>query len=409
MELEKSKAGVLTMQYNNKYIHSKYDPIRESEQFVANNVHLIKNNIIVIYGLGLGYHINCILNYITDGTKVYIFEWNKDLISACKMVNPDLFTNKYIEIFDSTKKEFFEKLSFYLSKVTDIIVHKPSLETISETNDKLYMLIKGYLITKQWIRDNGSLLEENYIYNSKINAKSIKELINNFAKVNRCKPYVIVASGPSLDFDLDLLKENRERFNIISVGSALRSLMNKGIKPDAIVIMDGKEIVKNQLRDYENSGISLCFLSTASRWAVETYNGPRYIFYNSDGEDEIIIRTGKTVAVAAIDIALKSGAQEIILLGQDLAFLDNKSHTETFEATYGFKDVIRKSGVNKFVKSIDGKMLETTEGYLYFKAQIELIINESKSISFINCSKGALIEGAVHMSLSQYLNNYIKE
>lgn len=401
MGLERSKTGMLTLKYNNKYIHSKYDPIKESENFIENNKELLTEKIIVIYGLGLGYHINCILNNITEDTKVYVFEYNEDLIKNCKLVNSDLFKNKSIVIIDSKDEDFYGKLAIYLEKVEDIIVHKPSLESISKSNEKLYTLINGYLIAKVSIKEIGQLLQENYIYNSKANCRNIKEFINYFACNN--KPYIIVASGPSLDVDLDLLKKNRNRFNIISVGSALRSLMNKGIKPDCVVIIDGKEVVKNQFRGYEDSDIPLCFLSTASRWVVEQYNGAKYIFYNTQGEDDIIIKTGKTVAVAAIDIGIKSGATEIIFLGQDLAFIGDKSHTETFEETYGFKDVIRKSGGNKCVKGVNGEMLNTTEGYLYFKNQIESIIYDNKNINFINCSKGAFINGAQHITFKYYL------
>lgn len=401
VSFEKSKSGSTTLVYNNKYIHSKYDPVKESEQFISNKKNLINEKVILVYGLGLGYHVQAIVNIIDSEQKIYVFEHNNELVKGCKNVNSELFKLDNLSIITSEDKLFYEKLLNCMNMVQDLIIHKPSLETIKNDNQELYDLIKGYSQAKVSIENSALLLKENYEENIKHNCKSIKELINQFKYVNN--PYVIAAAGPSLDDELDLLNKNRDRFTIICVGSALRALMNKGISPDAIVILDGKEIVSKQLEGYENCDIPLCFLSTASRWAVKNYNGPKYIFFNTDGEDDIIIKTGKTVAVSAMDIALKSNAKEIIFLGQDLAFIGEQSHTKTFKEVYGFEDNVKQTSGNKTVLGINGEVLVTTQGYIYFKNQIEKLIKEYTGVKFINCSKGAFINGAKHMNFAKYL------
>ena len=399
ISLEKSKVGVYTLKYNNKYIHSKYDPINEAKKFIENNKGLVTKDNVVIYGLGLGYHIEELLK-VNKNSNVYVFEWNKALIKYCKEVNESLFNIKNVNII-TDNNNFFEFLGEKLNEVEDILIHTPSLETIKENNVKLYNLIKNYKIAKHSIEVNSELLMENYKNNLNTDYKEIKELINSFSKIN--KPYIVTAAGPSLDRELEFLKRNREDFVVVAVGSSLRALMNNNIKPDIISIIDGKEDVAKQLKDYEESGIPLCFLSTASRWAVNNYKGPKYMFFNRVGENEIVIDTGKTVAVSCISIALKCGAKEIILLGQDLAYLNGKSHTSTYEKTYGQEDSPIINNNCKLVKGIDGTMLKTTEGYLYFKEQIEKIISRNKQVKFINCSKGAFIEGAEHIEFSNYL------
>lgn len=401
VSLEKSKSGEFTLLYNNKYIHSKYDPVKEGEQFIKNKEDIIRKKNILVYGLGLGYHIKSILNYINSNQKVYVFEYNSDIVKYCKNVNGELFNNSILNIITYADSKFYEKLSNSMDKVEDIIIHKPSLEAIKYTNNSLYNLISGYAASKISIEKNYKLLNENYKENIKSNNKKIIELINSFKQNN--EPYVIASAGPSLDGELKLLKEYRKRFNIICVGSALRALMNNQILPDAIVIMDGKEVVAKQLQGFEDINVPLCFLSTASRWAVRNYSGPKYIFFNSVGDDDTIIRTGKTVAVSAMDIALKCNGKEIILLGQDLAFIGEKSHTETFKEIYGFEDDVKKTSGNKTVIGINGEILETTQGYIFFKDQIEKLIQDNCSVNFINCSKGAFIEGAKHMNFKDYL------
>ena len=234
--------------------------------------------------------------------------------------------------------------------------------------------------------------EENYKINTENNYKSINEFIEQFKKSN--KPFIIVSAGPSVDNDLSKLKQNREKFNIISVGSAFRTLVKNRITPDAVVIIDTKPIVKKQFENLETYNIPLCFSATASRWAVELYNGPKYIFNTSEHDE---IKTRGTVAVSAMDIAIKCNAKKIILLGQDLAFINKKSHTSTFEETYGFKDDYTINTKMKTVKGVNGECLNTTQGYITFKNKIESLIRENPHIKFINCSKGAYIEGASHV------------
>lgn len=405
IQLEKSRSGAFTLKYNDKYIHSKYDPIKESQQFVNTNIDIIKDKSnIVVYGIGIGYHINEIINNMNQESTLYIFELNDILVEYCKEINPNIFKHKNIIIFHGQNETFYNKLAQTLDLVEDFIIHKASLETIKDINEHFYNLIYDYSDLKKAKHDEdlNELLEDNFNENMKYNYPIINEFINQYSNSN--KPFIVTAAGPSLDFELQLVKAYRDKFNIISVGSSLRALMNNGIKPDAIVILDGKEVVRKQFIGYENECIPLCFAASASRWAVNVYNGPKYIF-NTEGDNETTIKTRGTVAVSAIDIAVKCNAEQIILFGQDLAFIDGKSHTESFEKVYGFKDNVKEHHKNVTVQGVEGTLLPTTRGYIMFKNKIESLIAENKNIKFINCSKGAHIKGTTYMTFFEYINN----
>lgn len=403
IELEKSKSGALTLKYNNKYIHSKYDPVREGIKFAEGNIELLENHTVVLYGIGLGYHIQEISKRLNTDSILYVFDYNNKLIEYCKKVNGDIFNLDNVIIVEGNDINFFNKLSKALNEVNDILIHKSSLDTIQESHELLYNLINDFNIMRQYRKINTEIIkesEENYIYNMEKNYKHINCLINEIKDFK--KPFIIVAAGPSLDNDLDVLKNNREKCIIISVGSALRSLIKKGIKPDVVVIIDTKSIVQKQFDNLDVNGIPLCFAATASRWAVDSYSGPKYIFNVKDGINKEI-KTRGTVAVAAMDIAIQCNAKKIVLLGQDLAFLNKKSHTDSFEETYGFKDDYSEVLKMKKIKSVYGEMLKTTQGYITFKNKIESLIRENPKIEFINCSKGALIEGTHHMNFEDIM------
>ena len=402
-EMERSKTGYVTLRYNGKYIHSKYNPVKEAEQFANNNYNVIENNsTVVVYGLGLGYHILALNKLLKKKCNLYVFEYNYEIVDLCKKVNPEIFKIKNIHIIDGANKEFYKLLIEKINEVEDIIVHKPSLEFIKE-NEKLFNVINDFNNIKQFSKldvVHQSIGAENKQYNIKKKYPHIENLLNTFKEIS--KPFLIVSAGPSIDFDIELIEKNKEKFIIICVGSALKTLMDKGIKPDIIVIIDPKEILRKQFEGYENIDSSLCFPASASRWAIDSYNGPKYIFGIEN--EKIHIQVGGTVAISAIDIAIKSGAHEIVLMGQDLAYFGEKSHTSAYEKIYGFKDSEKTRHKIRKVLGVDGEMLETCDGYLVFKHKIEQIIYANANIKFINCSHGAQIEGTISMHLNDYLS-----
>lgn len=404
MELIKTRSGDYTIKYNNKFIHSSYDPIKEASRFATGiNLEDFKGNSkLIIYGLGLGYHIKEIKKLLNDDFELIIFENNLEVLKLCRQINPSIFQDANIKVITPKDKEFLELLSKELKESKDIIIYKNSLEFLKVDDIELYKLLTNFYEVRESIKRDRELLIANYNENLKRDYKKIDE----FIKINDLsnKKVVIVASGPSLDEDINMLKKVQREFYIIAVGSALRILMNNNIKPDALVIIDGKPWVKNQIEGYENEDIPLLYLSTASRWMTENYKGPKYMFYNGL-EDKNTVETGKTVAIAAMSVAVLCNTKIMIFLGQDLAIINNKTHNSTFNDMYeDFTSEVGSNDKAPKVKSVSGEMLETKTGYLIFKDGIEKLIQKNKQINFYNCSHGAYIEGAENMPFGEVIN-----
>lgn len=404
-KLEKAKNGMFTLTYNNKYIHSKYNPQKEAEQFVNSHIRVVNNDDILLYGIGLGYHIEELAKKMKNNSKLYVYEYNKELINYCRKINGKIFSDSRIKIIEGDDLEFYKKLSKSIELIRDILIHKPSLETIQDSNEYLYNLINDYDRRLQFYYAEPSkieLYEKNFEENSRQDYISIDIFIEEMKKSQ--KPYIIASAGPSLDDETDLLKEHEDDFNIIAVSSALRTLTNKGIVPNAVVIIDGKEIVKKHFEGIDVENIPLCFDESSSRWAVNDYIGSKYIFGNRIESNKIKIEVDSTVAVSAIDIAIKCNAKEIILLGQDLGYSGEKSHTGSYEETYGYKDSEKRIHKIRYIESVTGEFIETNDSYLVFKRRIEYLINRNKNIKFINCSNGAIINGTKYIEFKQYIN-----
>jgi len=118
------------------------------------------------------------------------------------------------------------------------------------------------------------------------------------------------------------------------------------------------------------------------------------------------VDSGGSVATTILDIAIKMGGNPIILVGQDLAYVDGKNH-----AQYGSHASIYSPELKNMrrVKGQNGEMLYTSLGLLSYKYWIENRIQKEKRI-FINATEGgAYIEGMKHIKLRDVISDYLKE
>ncbi|EPY2277502.1 motility associated factor glycosyltransferase family protein [Clostridium sporogenes] len=402
IEIIKAKDNSYSLKVNNKFIYSKFYPLKDSEKFIENNGELILNKkYIVMYGLGFGYHAKEILKRIPIDSQVFLFDLDMEIYNIAnkhKLLN-DIKEDNRVKIILSNNKNFYKEFTSKISLVEDIIVYEPLLDVLEDKYSGFKEAIKSYKIAKINLEIVEPIMKKNEKVNIKNNYNTVGKFFRNFKLES--KPIVIASSGPSLEKDLSIIKESRECIKIFAVGRSLDILMKNGIKPDIITILDSSEEVYNQIKGYENLEVPLCFISTASRWAVEAYKGPKYMFFNKEcsfNKENIIVQTGKTVAIPTIDLAIKAGGKKIILCGQDMAFVDNKFHA-------GDDENIKENNFYQKVLGGDGTYLNTTSGMLEFKKGIEKLIEKNKDIRFFNSSKGARIGGTVEMELKNLIKD----
>ncbi|EQB87113.1 hypothetical protein J2Z44_001617 [Clostridium punense] len=389
IKIVNGKEDVKTITVDGVFLHSKYNPISEANTYVKSNENIyINEEKAVVYGIGCGYHIKALLENTDLNCKILIFDFDKEVFNISKLNGflDEIISNPRVQIFIGYNYENLHSLTKALSNCKDILIWKPSLKVLQEEYNDIKGIIKDFQISKLAISKYSSLMEENYQENMKVPCRKIDGFIqeNTLEK----KPIILVAAGPSLELVVEELKQLYGKIRIFAVGRALKFLMENGIKPDMICIIDPiDKIYFEQLKGFETLDVPLCFLSTANNLAVKNYKGPKYIFFNEEKMGTIKIDTGKSVATAVLDIAIKIGANPIIFVGQDLAYFNNKTHSgeaENHQNNIKYKTIL----------GINGEMLSTTEGMLSFKRWIERKIQQNPDTTFINCSKGAKIIGA---------------
>lgn len=404
----KSKSGDYTVKVVNSdginkgqnFIHSKYDPRREAKRFI-NNQFKSKGKINIIYGFGLGYHIEEALALLDNKDKLYVFELNLQTLRLAlelRDLSKLLLDNRLVLIADNNEKTLASKMKPLLKADKKFISYIPSVKSIPSGHNKFKFIMENWNLRKNLKSKWKNLMDENHKKNIKNNDRNIRDLFNKYKN----KPIIIVSSGPSLNKNKHLLKKAKGKAFIFSVGSALKPLLKADIKPDMFCIIDPQDKTYRQIEGFEDLDIPFVYMDTASAYTVSKYNGPKYIAIGTLGyEDHETIDSGGSVATAIMDMAIKFGGNPIVFVGQDLAYTDNKHHAHG--TMYDKKDVKSLSNMRKIVGQ-KGEVLDTTLGLLSFKYWIENKIIDTPSINFINGTEGGVyIKGCKHMKLEEFI------
>ena len=217
---------------------------------------------------------------------------------------------------------------------------------------------------------------------------------------------VIVAAGPTLEQEMENLRDVQEEVIIISVGTVAKKLIERGIIPDYIVITDAWEQMYKQIESIEEEEIPLLLLSTASADIVTHYKGPSYIVYQegyplaerkAKENNYKLFQVGGSVTTLALDIAIQSGAEKIILLGADMAYVGEKTHAFSQEGNIRMQEGMRE------VPCVDGGTVYTGKNLDIYRRWIENRIHGLKGVVVYNASHGARIAGTKEMTLKMAL------
>lgn len=391
------------------YLHSKFNPIKEGEMFAQENMKDQKD-INILYGFGMGYHVQFMSNFLNDQSKLIIFDLNLDIFVDSLQYRDfsDVLIKDNVKLFISDRLEdisdhFVELLHTYTN--INFVMHVPSITSINGDEDFKFLL-QDLNLRKSISSHYVDLLKVNYLTNLGNIKRNVGEFFNKFISI----PIIIVCAGPSLDKNKHLLKGLENKALIICVGEALKTMVAIGIYPHIIITIDPNEITYKQIESLENLDIPFILLATAAAINSEKYKGPKFIAcqsekYLSEDKAEYLVETGGSVSTTALDIAIRMGGNPVIFVGQDLAYTDNKHHC----LGSSHENVETKHLKNmRIVKNYLGEELPTTLGMLSFKRWIQKRVSREQQITFINATEGgAFIEGFKHMSFEEVIYNYL--
>ena len=393
------------------YFHSNIDPYYEARRF-ADWYYTPEKREYVVYGLGLGYHVEALLN-LDESIRIRVFEQDIKVIYYFlrSRLQNKILTNSNIEIiYDPEWKSFAKSLE--TNPV--VVIHHPSLRHIGQKNIRERM--EYMFIRDSGIRNQHNLMVSNFRENELHCLHNVDELQEQF----RGKRAVIVAAGPSLDRNIVQLREKPSDVLIISVGTVFHKLMQCGVGVDYVIVSDAQPTIRDQFcRDFDRK-IPLLVLSTASKCVATEYAGEKYIIYQKDypmSEDAARIKryntyeTGGSVSTTALDVCLRLGCKSAAYIGLDLAYTESRGHAD---GTTGVESIdttdmklVPGYEIINVEQGYEMKKMAVASSHLFdmYRQWIEKRVSNAAVPVFDATEGGSIIQGLEIITLKEYMQN----
>ena len=226
-------------------------------------------------------------------------------------------------------------------------------------------------------------------------------------------PAFVVSAGPSLNKNIKELKCAKNKSFIIAVDTALKPLLSEGIVPDMFATLDGKKSL-DLVKTERAREIPLLTMVTAAHKIMDYHIGKK--FYYQEGYQYVNqlfqmnkktlegFPTGGSVATLAFSLVCHLGFRKIVLVGQDLAYTDNKSHADG-----AFQKRMQEENTENFLK-VPGNYVEevpTLRNLDSYRKWFEDYIEwweAGHEVEFINATEGgAKIKGTKLMLLADVI------
>lgn len=447
--------GTYNFQYRNIFIHNKLNPLAEAREVfsMATNEPVA---IHVVYGLGLGYLFQ-VASLNSNGT-VILYEPDLNILKTAFMLvdfSEDI-KKKNVYVLDNVDEVIGIVYKNSNTDNTPQMLSLPSARTFNqeafdEVVRKLQEAVGAFSLdlkyTKEKFYPSLKLLLQNIPY-------LIKETpLCRFKDCYKNKTAVIVSAGPSLDKNIETLKKYRDKYVLLTVGTAVKTLYKNGIVPDFLCIIETFDSSK-QIRDLDLSNVYF-ITEPYSNTVLRTFKYKKILSHISNnapvnvlwsqlcGEDISEYSSKGTVSYTALNSARILGCSKIILVGQDLAYTEGQCYSkdsvykdlvckfnkendkweitaENFEEFASAispsedKDVQKSTALRRlerlnnslyYVKGIKGDMIPTESVYSAFIKPLSEFTERYKGVEYINTSlTGAQIDGFENMDLESALN-----
>ena len=399
----KASSGQPTLRFENILLHSIYDPEKEARRFAEK---LQVGARVCLYGFGLGYHLDAILDKIGPDGYLLAIELNPDILTAALTLRDQtgIFEDRRFHlIYGPDEAEVSREISHEMERITgdhadqlEVFFHAPSFKCIPSTFPSLTNALEVLLLERRFPAMFGNLEKANYSLNREIVTSSPG--INVLKNSQKGRPGVLVSAGPSLDLILPYLHRMQKEFLIACVDTAFPILLKNNIQPNYVFYLDPQIDSARHFVDYPAGKTSLVFTPTANHNVLKIFSGERYVVYkegrrlSKDSESAMkekgTTRAGGSVACLALDMLIHVGCDPIFLIGQDCAFSGNRYY----------------SSQSQFNNQLQSKIIRTTPlGKLHHDKALE------KKQLAVQCTQGnPLVTDQVMYSYLRTLEHIIK-
>lgn len=422
------KDGVEYFEHEGKYykLHSVNEKA-EAERYTK-DIDSRRDYIFVIWGMTNLLLIEELIDKTSENTKILIVEENIHLLRYRMYFNrlDAILKSKKVVLTLGDEKSYSFTLRVCIQGGWTNLLH--NMQVVMLPSYQVYgkeIARKMHKMTEEMKTDIYSLgnstedmmngVTNNYKnVNSCITCNSIDEIRGKYEGI----PGIVVASGPSLDKNIHLLKEAEGKAVIIACDASYQQCLKHGVKPDAIASIERDIPTYNYFYKGKTFDEDLVFVGPGLVWPdiLEEFPGKKILMAKtSEGADGWWMRhfenmkfevMGFSCANVAHAVLEAAGCEPIILIGQDLAYTDDKQHSEEAHAAFEDDNQIDSDKKYLWTEDIYGNQVKTTSVFNLFREYFERKTDVGIHTLIDATEGGAKIQGSEIMTFREAIDKY---
>jgi hypothetical protein len=370
----------------------------------------------LIVGCNVGYGLNHVLSNSPDSHKVIVLEPRPEMLLAC------LGQTDYRPFVRSKKLHFCppdENYLYEIIKNLDLQFIYGNIHLRSDTasrqlgpeyakwaricRDKL----ENFSLELTTLRYRQDVMVGNELRNFRraMSEGSLKPMESRGTGVGA----VILGAGPSLADNAPALKEERGHALYTTALQTMPVLQRYGLKPDLCMALDfdgSMRKIYDRLDPEFARDVPLIYSTKVDPYVLEHYPGPTIPLWTVGGLGtylmkgrELVLDAGGNVSLTLARLLRWLGVGHITLVGQDFAWINQRSHAEGHHATN--RNFEFNPAKHQKLRNMDGQEIISTPQYLSAKRDLEEDLKKAPFPVYNVYGGGAPIEGSRRMTLQE--------
>lgn len=340
----------LSVFYQERFLYSRYDPPLTPIRTVTQTI--IKEETLVFCPSPLlGYGLKELLTILPKSCCIIAVEYDEDLMAlSTAHLDPSIKNNPSFKYYRTDSV-------FALLSCIDSLDQGPFRRCLrldlsggsslySEFYSRCLNAIDEYI--SRWWRNHLTLMSlgRNYTRNLFRNLKSLAgSQILRASSID--SPIFIAGAGPSLNATLPFLRVHRQKIFLLCVDTALRTLLDFGLKPDAVIVVESQFWIEDAFSNSAHTNIPIFADLTARPQALKVTGGPVRFFatefthasflsrlHTSIPETPVIPPLGSVGLIALyLSLFLQKEGHVILFSGLDFSITHEFTHSRGSPAT----------------------------------------------------------------------------
>lgn len=437
-ELTQSEQGIhnLKKKFGDEELlfYEQEDPIHGSLKW-ASTLNLKNVNLIIVYGLGLGYYYEPFRKWLDDDPKrqlLFIEDDSEIIIRFLETEYADFILKKsnvkilYLETLDRSLSKLDDVCDKYIGYKYKISAIGPYLRKKSSQLMRLNNLL-GFLFTmNEMIHQEYRRFSIPFFLNYYLNLFTLpesylaKSLWNKFNNV----PAIICGAGPSLDKNIETIKKLHHNALIFAGSTSMNALNAAGILPHFGVGIDPNPSQLHRIISNNAFQVPYFVNFRMNSFALNAIHGD-HIYVNGASAYEIskwvdqeldidgpTIVEGYNVINYALSIATAMGCYPIIMVGVDLAYTEGKSYAKLTpeHPLYMGQDKFLTKNLNEDLvarKDVNGNEIFTLWKWIMESIWYSKYALEHSEKEIFNASEGLGFPGIKHKKLEDLAEEHL--